>query len=137
MDFKRFSEIWDERVTKRLASKKSYSFTDRMSDATIDALVAASDGIFTVFDEIDKKLKELDDAIEKKMDENLKMPETSAKVRMMIFFDGDNFKNILGQPAPAFGISVKRPQNDEEFAALLEEIAKFMRAPKVENKDIL
>lgn len=56
MDFDRFKEIWMATVGNRPAVANPVC-VDRMSDHTIDALVAASNGDFTVFDEVARILE--------------------------------------------------------------------------------
>jgi hypothetical protein len=56
MTFKRFAELWDKAGLNNLPKFKNPLVVDEMSPHTIDALVRASDGDFSTFDEIDRRL---------------------------------------------------------------------------------
>ncbi len=65
MTYERFKEIWDAQVATcclapDVPPPRVPRLIDRMSDHTIDALVRASDGDFSVFDEIEALLSRHD-----------------------------------------------------------------------------
>jgi hypothetical protein len=63
MTFDRFKQLWDALVTDRPCPPHNNPIVmEGCSSHTLDALVAASEGDFTVFDEIDQTLKGYDRA---------------------------------------------------------------------------
>lgn len=57
MTFKRFKQLWDALVTDRPCPPRDNPIVmEGCSSHVLDALIAASDGDFSAFDEIDRKL---------------------------------------------------------------------------------